>query len=67
MKNPHAVALGRKGGKASRRLARASPEERQAVARAGAAARWLGHRKNDPGCECRGCQRRYSRAAASSN
>ena len=37
-KNPMAVALGRRGGKA--RLKKMTPEERKRVAQAGANARW---------------------------
>ncbi|MBI2198925.1 MAG: hypothetical protein HYU42_10070 [Candidatus Rokubacteria bacterium] len=37
-KNPHAVALGRKGGKA--RVAGQTPEERRESARRAAQARW---------------------------
>jgi hypothetical protein len=37
-KDPNAVALGRKGGKA--RLQKMTPEQRQAVARKAVAARW---------------------------
>jgi hypothetical protein len=50
-KNPHAVALGRKGGKAAAgrgvraRLAAMSPEERQELARKAARARWAKARK----------------------
>jgi len=41
-KNPHAVALGRKGGKkgGKARMASISPEERRALARKAARARW---------------------------
>lgn len=41
-KNPHAVALGRKGGKKGgpARAAKLSPEERQQSARKAAEARW---------------------------
>jgi hypothetical protein len=39
-KNPAAVALGRKGGKNSR--ANLTPEQRKALARKAAAARWSG-------------------------
>ena len=41
-KNPHAVALGRKGGQASRagRMEKIPPEERSAIARRAALARW---------------------------
>jgi len=57
MKNPHAVALGRAGGRASRRLAKLTPEERRKVATAGGRALWQGHRPGNPACECRGCAR----------
>jgi len=46
MKNPHAVALGRKGGKAGgskggkARWANVSPEERTRILRKAARARW---------------------------
>ncbi len=41
-KNPHAVALGRKGGKASAkvRTLRIPPDRRQEIARKAAEARW---------------------------
>lgn len=41
-KNPHAVALGRLGGKkgGKARAAKLSPEQRQAIARKAAEARW---------------------------
>ena len=41
-KNPAAVALGRKGGKkgGKARAAKLTPEERQAIAKKAAAARW---------------------------
>lgn len=41
-KNPHAVALGRKGGKVGgkARAAKLSPEKRKQIARAAARARW---------------------------
>jgi hypothetical protein len=42
-KNPHAAALGRKGGKA--RAKSLSEEERQEIARKGAAARWAAEKK----------------------
>ena len=43
-KNPHAVALGRKGGKKGgpARAAKLTPEERRASARKAAQARWHG-------------------------
>jgi len=43
-KDPHAVALGRKGGKKGgpARAAKLTPEERQASARKAAQARWHG-------------------------
>ena len=50
-KNPHAVALGRKGGRAAagagiRKVhARSTPEERKARARAAALARWAKRKK----------------------
>ena len=46
-KNPHAVALGRAGGKKGgpARAARLTPEERKAIAKKAAAARW---KKNKP-------------------
>ena len=56
-KNPHAVALGRRGGKASRRLAKLPEEERRKVAAAGGRALWADHRPGSPACECRGCAR----------
>jgi hypothetical protein len=45
VKNPHAVALGRIGGRKGgpARMAGMTPEERRAFARAGAAARWGRH------------------------
>ena len=61
MKNPHAVALGRKGGKASRRLAKLPEEERRKVAAAGGRALWDGHQRGDPVCECQGCARKKAR------
>ncbi len=41
-KNPHAVALGRKGGKVggAARAANLSPEQRSSIAQAAAKARW---------------------------
>jgi hypothetical protein len=42
-KNPHAVALGRKGGK--RRLETMTAEERSALAQKAARARWISPRK----------------------
>jgi hypothetical protein len=41
-KNPHAVALGRRGGKKGgpARAAKLTPEERRAIARKAAQARW---------------------------
>lgn len=46
-KNPHAVALGRKGGKkgGAIRAAKMSPEERSESARKAALARWSKHKK----------------------
>lgn len=43
MKNKHAQALGRKGGKA--RAATLSDDEKKAIAKKGAKARWKGHVK----------------------
>jgi hypothetical protein len=45
-KNIHAVALGRKGGKA--RLTEMTDEERKEVAKKAAAARWAGHEAKRP-------------------
>jgi hypothetical protein len=42
-KNPHAVALGQKGGKA--RLQKITPERRSEIARKAVLARWDKHRK----------------------
>jgi len=42
-KNPNAVALGRRGGKA--RLTKMTAAERREVARAGAQARWAKEKK----------------------
>ena len=42
-KNPHAVALGRKGGK--RRLETMTAEERREIARTAARARWRNAKK----------------------
>jgi hypothetical protein len=42
-KNPHAVALGRKGGKA--RNEKMTPEQRSAIARKAVLARWAKYRK----------------------
>jgi hypothetical protein len=42
-KNPHAVALGRKGGKA--RITKMTPEQRSDIARKAVLARWAKHRK----------------------
>ena len=42
-KNPHAVALGRKGGKA--RIQKMTPEQRSDIARKAVLARWAKHRK----------------------
>lgn len=49
-KNVHAVALGRLGGKAGgkARAAALSDQERIAIAKQGAAARWAGHEKKGP-------------------
>jgi len=45
-KDPNAVALGRKGGKA--RLEKLSPEQRREIARKAIAARWAKARKHKP-------------------
>jgi len=45
-KNPYAVALGRKGGKA--RVKNLSPEERSAAARKAVQARWEKAKKKTP-------------------
>jgi hypothetical protein len=42
-KDPHAVALGRKGGKA--RLEKLTPEQRSEIARKAVLARWAKHKK----------------------
>jgi hypothetical protein len=42
-KNPHAVALGKKGGKA--RIHKMTPEQRREIARKAVLARWAKHRK----------------------
>jgi hypothetical protein len=42
-KDPHAVALGRKGGKA--RIHKMTPEQRSDIARKAVLARWAKHRK----------------------
>jgi len=42
-KNPHAVALGRKGGKA--RLQKLTAEQRSEIARKAVLARWAKHKK----------------------
>jgi hypothetical protein len=42
-KDPHAVALGRKGGKA--RIHKMTPEQRTEIARKAVLARWAKHRK----------------------
>jgi len=53
-KNPHAVALGRMGGKAAAGAgfkilnARRTPEEREAIARHAAKVRWAKTRKKKP-------------------
>jgi len=46
-KNPHAVALGRKGGKkgGKARMAALAPEERRTIARKAARARWRKRRE----------------------
>jgi len=48
-KNPHAVALGRRGARKGgyARAAKLSPSERRAIALRAALARW-GHRKKTP-------------------
>jgi general stress protein YciG len=43
-KDPHAVALGRKGGKA--RIQKMTPEKRSEIARKAVLARWAKHRKD---------------------
>jgi hypothetical protein len=52
-KNPHAVALGRKGGIASAKVRKEKipPEQRQEIARRAAQVRWAkaGQRKGSPG------------------
>jgi hypothetical protein len=45
-KDPHAVALGRKGGKA--RLQKVTPERRSEIARKAVLARWAKHKKKNP-------------------
>jgi hypothetical protein len=42
-KNPHAVALGKKGGKA--RIQKMTQEQRSEIARKAVLARWAKHRK----------------------
>jgi hypothetical protein len=44
-KNPHAVALGQKGGKA--RLQKLTPERRSEIARKAVLARWAKHKKKN--------------------
>jgi len=44
-KNPHAVALGQKGGKA--RLQKLTPERRSEIARKAVLARWAKHNKKN--------------------
>lgn len=48
-KNPHAVALGRLGGKkgGKARAEKLTPEERKEIARKAARARWKGKEKKD--------------------
>jgi hypothetical protein len=48
-KNPMAVALGRRGGKA--RLKKLTDEKRSEVARQAAQARWAGHEAKKPAAE----------------
>jgi hypothetical protein len=43
-KDPHAVALGRKGGKA--RIYKMTPERRSEIARKAVLARWAKHKKD---------------------
>jgi hypothetical protein len=43
-KDPHAVALGRKGGKA--RIDKMTPERRSEIARKAVLARWAKHKKD---------------------
>jgi len=43
-KDPNAVALGKKGGKAS--IERMTPEQRSEIARKAVLARWAKHRKD---------------------
>lgn len=50
-KNPHAVALGRKGGRASRK--NLSQEEKRRLAQRAAQARWAKARRNKPAEETR--------------
>lgn len=45
-KDPHAVALGRKGGKA--RIKKMTPEQRREIARKAVIARWAKHKKDQP-------------------
>jgi len=45
-KNPHAVALGRRGGKA--RLQKLTPERRSEIARKAVLTRWAKHKKKNP-------------------
>jgi hypothetical protein len=46
-KNPHAMALGRLGGKA--RLQKLTPERRRDIAKKAIEARWIKQRKKDSG------------------
>jgi hypothetical protein len=64
MKDPNAVALGRLGGKASRRLATLTHAERLNFSYSGARALWEGHRKGGL-CRCRGCLSRWRKARGS--
>jgi len=43
-KDPHAVALGKKGGKA--RIQKMTPEQRSEIARKAVLARWAKHKKD---------------------
>jgi hypothetical protein len=49
-KNPHAVALGRKGGKigGTKRAANMTPEERSEASRMAVQARWARYRETHP-------------------